>query len=62
MRTSVKPEDTPAQGSAQRPLLPPRGATGLNGSYPWVGGFRSGTELWCFADGMLVVCRGPRRG
>jgi tannase/feruloyl esterase len=30
---------------------------GLNDSYPWVGSFRSGTELWCAADGMTVACR-----
>jgi hypothetical protein len=30
---------------------------GLNNSYPWVGRFRSGTELWCTADGMTVSCR-----
>jgi len=31
--------------------------TGLNSSYPWVGKFRSGTELWCTVDGMFVSCR-----
>lgn len=31
--------------------------TGLNSSYPWVGAFLSGTELWCTADGMSVACR-----
>lgn len=36
--------------------------TGLNSSYPWVGQFRSGTELWCDVDGMRVACRRQARG
>ncbi|MBV9448294.1 MAG: tannase/feruloyl esterase family alpha/beta hydrolase [Streptosporangiaceae bacterium] len=36
-------------------VTPP--GSGLNSSYPWVGGFRTGTELWCTVDGMNVTCR-----
>jgi feruloyl esterase len=38
-------------------VAPPGSGTGLNSSYPWVGKFRSGTELWCTVDGMSVTCR-----
>lgn len=38
------------------PLTPAAGQ-GLNSSYPWVGKFAAGTELWCTADGMSVACR-----
>jgi feruloyl esterase len=33
------------------------GGNGLNSSYPWVGKFRSGNELWCSVGGMSVSCR-----
>ena len=41
------------------PLDPDQPVTGhgLNDSYRWVGSFRSGTELWCTADGMTLACR-----
>ncbi|HEX6527222.1 MAG TPA: tannase/feruloyl esterase family alpha/beta hydrolase [Streptosporangiaceae bacterium] len=39
------------------PDLSPGSGSGLNSSYPWVGSFRSGTELWCTVDGMNVSCR-----
>ncbi|MBO0803426.1 MAG: tannase/feruloyl esterase family alpha/beta hydrolase, partial [Nocardiopsaceae bacterium] len=41
------------------PLNPDRPVAGhgLNSSYPWVGAFRAGAELWCRADGMSVACR-----
>ena len=39
------------------PDLPVGSGSGLNSSYPWVGSFRSGTELWCTVDGMNVTCR-----
>jgi Tannase and feruloyl esterase len=35
---------------------------GLNSSYPWVGKFRSGTELWCTVDGMSISCRSSSGG
>ena len=44
--------------SPLNPDLSPGGSgSGLNSSYPWVGKFRSGTELWCTVDGMFVSCR-----
>jgi feruloyl esterase len=39
---------------------PGQARTGLNASYPWVGRFRSGTELWCAVDGMSISCRRHR--
>lgn len=43
---------------ALNPDRPPAGdGKGLNSSYPWVGSFRSGTELWCTVDGMDISCR-----
>ena len=50
--------------SPLNPDVLPAGAskTGLNSSYPWVGQFRGGTELWCDVDGMRVSCRRQARG
>jgi hypothetical protein len=49
--------------SPLNPDQPSAGAgKGLNSSYPWVGSFRSGTELWCTVDGMYISCRRDRQG
>jgi feruloyl esterase len=44
--------------SPLNPDVPPAGSgQGLNSSYPWVGTFLHGNELWCTVDGMSVACR-----
>jgi len=44
--------------SPLNPDIPPAGSgQGLNSSYPWVGKFLHGNELWCTVDGMSVACR-----
>jgi hypothetical protein len=43
--------------SPLNPDIPAGDGQGLNSSYPWVGTFLHGNELWCTVDGMSVTCR-----
>ena len=50
--TAFQPDLSPLN-----PDIPAGSGQGLNSSYPWVGTFLHGNELWCTVDGMSVACR-----